>query len=89
MVLQCLRRAAVLTLRLHATTQSGSSASPRAYPSASPSLSPNPAPEQVARRKQNARFLSDPRLATLTHGLSAEHCVAAGTRPTPPQPLGG
>ena len=45
------------------------------------------APEQVARRKQNARFLSDPRLATLTHGLSAAHCVAAGTRPAP-QPVG-
>ena len=40
----------------------------------------------VARRKQNAHFLSDPRLATLTYGLSAKHCawpnhVAAGKIP--------
>ena len=41
--------------------------------------SATPTPDQVARRKQNARFLGDPRLATLTHGLSAKHCVAAGT----------
>ena len=44
-----------------------------------PNPNPNPNPDQVARRKQNARFLGDPRLATLTHGLSAKHCVAAGT----------
>ena len=29
----------------------------------------------VARRKQNALFLCDPRLTTLTHGLTAKHCA--------------
>ena len=30
----------------------------------------------VLRRKCNALFLADPRLATLTHGLSSKHCEA-------------